>query len=324
MNNFPLYQDIQHAHERISPFIHKTPVMTSRNLDQKFECNAYLKCENLQKTGSFKIRGAMNAILVKQQDPARGVATHSSGNHAAALAFSAQMQNLPCTIIMPSNAPRVKRAAVQSYGANIIDCEPTMDSRISTLEKHVKATGAMVIPPYDDPDIIAGQGTSVLELLQEIPDLDTIIVPVGGGGLASGTCITAKSIKPGIRVYGVEPELADDALRSLKAGRIIPSQYPATVADGLRTSLGEYTFAVLQHYIDGIFTVTEEEIITAMRMIWERMKIIIEPSSAVPVAAVLFQKIPKDYKRVGIIISGGNVSLDAFPVKLFKLLCNMY
>ena len=311
--NLPLYQDVQNALERILPFIHKTPVMTSENLDQKFGCQAFFKCENLQKTGSFKMRGAMNAVLAKRPNPDCGVITHSSGNHAAALALSARLLHLPCTIVMPSNAPAIKKTAVMSYGARIIECEPSMESRLATLEKQVAATGAMVIPPYDDPDIIAGQGTSALGLLEEVRDLDTIIVPVGGGGLASGTCIAAKSINPGIRVFGVEPELADDALRSLEAGRIIPSQYPATIADGLRTSLGDHTFAVLQHHIDGMVTVSEKEIIAAMRMVWERMKIIIEPSSAVPVAAVLFDKIPQVCKRVGIIISGGNVSLDSLP-----------
>ena len=283
-------------------------------IDQRANTRLSFKCENFQRVGAFKFRGAINAVLQLDPDAAKkGVATHSSGNHAQAVALSAKLKNIPATIVMPEHSPTVKIKAVQGYGATIRFCESTLEARESTLAEVIDETGAHFIHPYNDPRIIAGQGTAALELLDSQPDLDIIMAPVGGGGLMSGTSIAAKSHNPSIITIGAEPELADDACRSFKAGRLIPLKHTNTIADGLRTSLGSLTFQTIQTYTDDIVTVSEEAIIEAMRYIWERMKIIIEPSCAVPLAAIFENKIDITGRKVGIILSGGNVDLDNLP-----------
>lgn len=313
--NLPTFSDIQQAHQKIKQRVHRTPVLTNRQVDERTGCRVYFKCENFQRVGAFKFRGASNAIFsLSEEESKNGVATHSSGNHAQAVALAAQMKNIPAFIVMPENSPEVKKRAVAGYGAEITFCEPTQQARESTLEKVVDNTGATFIHPYNDPRIIAGQGTSGLELLEDYPDLDIILVPVGGGGLASGTAIAATGFNPDVKVIGCEPEIADDAYLSLKTGELQPSKNTQTVADGLRTGLGELTFACLQEHLHSIVTVSEEEIISAMRYIWERMNIIIEASCAVPVAALFNDKIENaSGKNIGIIITGGNVDLDHLP-----------
>jgi threonine dehydratase len=274
----------------------------------------FFKCENVQKAGAFKFRGASNAVFsLSEEEAGNGVATHSSGNHGAALSLAARMRGIPAHIVMPNTAPKIKQAAVKGYGGIITTCEPTLASRETTLDKVVVRTGATFIHPYNDPRVIAGQGTCALEFLEQIPDLDIITAPVGGGGLLSGTAVAVTETSPATKVVGAEPKNADDAYRSLQAGQIIPSQDPQTVADGLRTSLGELTFAVISKKVERIVTVSEEAIVGVMRHVWERMKIIIEPSSAVAVAVVLEGDLDVSDKRVGIIISGGNVDLDRLP-----------
>ncbi|MBL8265040.1 pyridoxal-phosphate dependent enzyme, partial [Steroidobacter sp.] len=280
--------DIQAAHARIKDRIHRTPVMTSAALNEKAGAQLFFKCENLQKIGAFKARGATNAVSMLSDDEARrGVVTHSSGNHAAALARAAKLRGIPAYIVMPSNSPQAKLASVRRYGAEVILCEPTLAARESKCQSVIERTGAALIHPYTDLRVMAGQGTAALELLEDVPDLTDILCPVGGGGLLSGISVAAKSLKPGITVFGVEPKGADDAARSLAAGQIIPSTSPATIADGLRSSLGELTFAEIQHHVDGIVTVSEHEIIHAMRSIWEVLKIIVEPSGAVGYGALV-------------------------------------
>lgn len=310
----PDYTNIAEAAERIAPFVNKTPVLTSEASNKKSEAELFFKCENFQKVGAFKFRGACNAIFsLSDEDASKGVATHSSGNHAQALALSAKLRNIPAFVVMPRNAPPVKIAAVKGYGAKVILCEPKQASRESTLEQVVKDTGATFIHPYDNEYVIAGQGTAAIELLSKVPDLDIIITPIGGGGLLSGTSIAAKHINPGIQVIGAEPELADDAYRSFQSGKRIPLDGTDTVADGLRTSLSERTFSIIHKNVDGIVTVSDSSIIRDMRWIWERMNMIIETSSAVPVSAVFDGKIDVKGKKIGIIITGGNVDLTKLP-----------
>lgn len=310
----PTLEDIKSARKRISDYIHKTPVLTSQNMDERAGAQLFLKCENFQKVGAFKFRGASNAVFsLSDEDASNGVATHSSGNHAQAVALAAKLRGVPAHIVMPENAPKVKVSAVRDYGAEITFSQSTQESRESTLENVVKESGATFIHPYNNPDIIAGQGTAALELLEDYPDLDVILAPVGGGGLLSGTSITADGMAPSIKTIGAEPEVANDAYLSFKTGKWHPVQSTDTVADGLRTSLGELTFACIQKYTDDIVTVTEQQIIDAMRFTWERMKIIIEPSSSVPIAAVFNNKINTTDKKIGIIISGGNLDFDHLP-----------
>jgi threonine dehydratase len=310
----PTLHDIRQAAERIKTYAHRTPVLTNESLNQNVSAQVFLKCENLQKAGAFKFRGACNAVyLLSDAETTHGVCTHSSGNHAAALALAAKMREIPAYIVMPNNAPAVKKAAVAGYGGIITFCEPTLEARESTLAKIEKETGANVVHPYNDGRVIAGQGTAVLELLEDYPDLDVIIAPVGGGGLLSGTSIAATEIKSGIRVIAGEPEMADDAFRSMKAGQIIPSVHPKTLADGLLTSLGTLTFPIIQQYVEQIVTVSEAGIIASMKFIWERAKIIIEPSSAVAIGVLWERKIDLSGLKVGVIISGGNVDLDKLP-----------
>jgi threonine dehydratase len=306
--------DIQQAAERIKPYIHRTPVLTNESLNQKVGAQVYLKCENLQKVGAFKFRGASNAVYsLSNEEAARGVCTHSSGNHAQALALAARMRGIPAYIVMPNNAPQVKKDAVEGYGGIITFCEPTLEARESTLAKVVAETGANIVHPYNDERVIAGQGTATVELLDSVPDLDVILTPVGGGGLLSGTSIAAKGLKPGIRVIAGEPEMADDAYRSMKEGKIIPSVHPKTIADGLLTSLGTLTFPIICQNVEQVVTVSEQGITEAMKFIWERAKIIIEPSSAVPVGVLWEKKIDLTGLKVGIILSGGNVDLGKLP-----------
>lgn len=310
----PTFDDIKKAHQRIAEHAHRTLVLNSKQVDQKTGGRIFFKCENFQKVGAFKFRGASNAIFsLSEEDAKNGVATHSSGNHAQAVALAAKMRGIPAYVVMPDNAPKVKVKAVQSYGAEITFCESTLEARESTLEQVVEKTGATFIHPYNDARIIAGQGTSALELLEDHPDLDIIITPVGGGGLLSGTALAAKSIKPGITVIGAEPANADDAYRSFKAGELIPVKNPDTIADGLRTSLGKLPFSIITEHVDDIVTVPEESIAEAMRYVWERLNMIIEASCAVPVAAVFDGKVDVKGKKVGIIITGGNVDLDNLP-----------
>ncbi len=274
----------------------------------------FLKCENFQKVGAFKFRGACNAVYsLSDEEAARGVCTHSSGNHAAALALAAKLRGIPAYIVMPDNAPSVKKNAVAGYGGLITFCEPTLAARESTLDKIRLDTGATVVHPYNDERVITGQGTAALELLEDVPDLDVVIAPVGGGGLLSGTAIAATEIKKGIRVIAGEPEMADDAFRSMQAGEIIPSENPKTIADGLLTSLGELTFPIIQQRVEQIVTVSEAGIIESMKYVWERAKIIIEPSSAVAIGVLWEKKIDLRGLKVGVILSGGNVDLEKLP-----------
>ncbi|MFN8382708.1 MAG: pyridoxal-phosphate dependent enzyme [Anaerolineales bacterium] len=310
----PTIIDIRQAAERIKPYAHRTPVLTNESLSQQVGAQVFLKCENLQKVGAFKFRGACNAVFsLTDEEAAKGVCTHSSGNHAAALALAARMRGIPAYIVMPSNAPQVKKDAVAGYGGKITFCEPTLEARESTLDRIRLDTGASVVHPYNDERVIAGQGTAALELLEDVPDLDVIIAPVGGGGLLSGTSIAATETKKRIRVIAGEPEMADDAFRSMQAGEIIPSVNPKTIADGLLTSLGSLTFPIIQKNVEQIVTVSEAGIIASMKFVWERAKIIIEPSSAVAIGVLWEKKIDLRGLKVGVIISGGNVDLKKLP-----------
>lgn len=310
----PDLDDVETAHQIIKKYANRTPIFTSKSVDKRAGANIFFKCENFQKVGAFKFRGACNAVFSLSEEEARkGVATHSSGNHAQAVALAAKIRGIPAYVVMPENAPKVKVKAVKDYRAKVTFCESTLEARETTLEEVVQKTGATFIHPYDDARVIAGQGTAAIELLDDQPDLDMIITPVGGGGLLSGTSISAKAIKPNIKVIGAEPEMADDAYRSFKAGKLIPVKDPNTVADGLRTSLGQLPFSIITNNVDDIATVSEDSIIESMRFIWERMNMIIEASCAVPVAAVFDKKIETDGKNVGIIITGGNVDLDNLP-----------
>ncbi len=314
MTGEPTISDIRAAAERIRPFAHRTPVLTCSSLDAMVGARLFFKCENFQKVGAFKFRGATNAVFaLSEADAAKGVATHSSGNHAAALSLAARLRGVPAHVVMPRTAKAIKQAAVAGYGGRVVLCEPTLAAREATLASVVAATGANVVHPYNDPMVIAGQGTAALELLEQAPDLDVVIAPVGGGGLLSGTAIAVSALAPGTRVVAAEPAAADDAYRSLKEGRIVPSVDPRTIADGLLTSLGSLTFAIIRRLVAEIVTVSEGAIADAMRHVWERMKIVIEPSSAVPLAALLEGALRVPGKRVGIIVSGGNVDLDALP-----------
>ncbi len=307
-------EDVLAAASRIEGKIHRTPIMTCGALDELTGARLFFKCENFQKVGAFKMRGACNAVFsLRDEVAARGVATHSSGNHAQALALAARLRGIPAFVVMPTSAPKIKRVAVAGYGAQIIDCEPTLAARESTLAEVVARTGAEFIHPYNDERVIAGQGTAALELLADVPDLDVVMAPVGGGGLLSGTAVVCGSAEHAPRVIAGEPAAADDAARSLAAGHIIPSVNPETIADGLLTSLGELTFAVIRRQVESIWTVSEDDIIRAMRLIWERMKIVVEPSAAVCLGAVLGHRKDVAGLRVGIILSGGNVDLERLP-----------
>jgi len=306
----PTLDDIRAAAARISPHARRTPVMTSRTLDERTGATVFFKCENFQRVGAFKFRGACNAVFsLSDAEAARGVVTHSSGNHAQALALAAQLRGIPAHIVMPRNASAVKQAAVAGYGGRITLCEPTLAAREEATARIQQETGAALVHPYNDDRVIAGQGTAALELCEEVSNLDVVLAPVGGGGLLSGTAIVVNALLPGAAVYGAEPMAADDAQRSLRAGHIIPASDPKTIADGLLTSLGDKNFPIIKQFVRDIVTVSEEDIVNAMRLVWERMKLVIEPSAAVPVAVALSGKLDLRGKRVGIVLSGGNVDL---------------
>jgi threonine dehydratase len=308
---------IRAADDRIRSHISRTPVLTSSRLNQASGASLFFKCENFQKISAFKARGATNAIFALDDAKAQcGVATHSSGNHGAAVARAAKLRGIPAHIVMPSNSATVKIRAIESYGAQIVFCEPTEEAREATCAGVIKGTGATLIHSFENEDVIAGQGTAALELLEDVPDLDLVMCPVGGGGLLSGTAIAAKSMRPQIKVIAVEPENADDAAQSFRAGRRLVTEKKFTIADGLRTNVGEPNFEIIQRYADDIVTVSEEAIVSAMRTIWETMKVVIESSAAVPHAAILERVIDVNGKRVGIILTGGNVDLDALPWNL--------
>ncbi len=310
----PKFEDIEAAMRLIGPHVHRTPVLTSKQLDAISGARLFFKCENFQKVGAFKFRGATNAVLnLTEAQRAAGVVTHSSGNHAAALAHAAVMRGVKAYIVMPSSAPEVKKRAVEGYGAEITFCEPTLAAREAAAAGVIDRTGATMIHPYDNFYIIAGQGTAAMELLEEVPGPDAVLAPVGGGGLLSGSAITTRHMAPAAKIYGAEPLLADDAARSLRTGTIQPALPPRTIADGLLTSLCERTFSVIRNNVDDILTVTEEQIAEAMALMWTRMKIVVEPSSAVPLAAVLANRELFSGKKVEIIVSGGNADLQKLP-----------
>ncbi len=305
--------DVRAAAERIAGRAHRTPVLTSRALDELAGRQLFFKGEHLQRVGAFKFRGATNAIArLSDAEAARGVVTHSSGNHAQAVALAARQRGIPAWIVMPTDAPAVKRAAVEGYGGEVVPCAPNLEARETTAEAVRARTGAMLVPPYDHPDVIAGQGTVGLELHEQVPDLDAVVVPVGGGGLLSGVTLALRELAPEVVVYAAEPAGADDAARSKEAGRFIPQTDPRTVADGLKTSLGTLTWPVVRDLVKEVLVIEEEAIVEAMRLMWTRTKQLVEPSAAVPVAAALWS-LPADHRRVGVVLSGGNVQLDALP-----------
>jgi threonine dehydratase len=310
----PDLEAIRAAHARIGPHVHRTPVFRCRSLDAEVGAELHFKCENLQKVGAFKARGATNAVFSLTDGEAKhGVVTHSSGNHGAALAYAARARGIPAWVVMPDNAPKVKQDNVRRFGATIRFCAPTVAARETACAAIQSETGALLIHPFDDPSVIAGQGTAALELLEAVPDLDILIAPVGGGGLLSGTAIAARSLRPRIRVYGAEPANADDAARSFRSGRVEPLPATTTIADGLRTTLSPRTLAAIRKHVAAVGLASEDGIVRAMRMTWERMKIVIEPSSAVPFACMLEHTLDVAGARVGVILSGGNVDLDHLP-----------
>ena len=312
--NSPDKDDILRASSRIASFIHRTPVITSRSINEMLNCSIFFKCENFQKAGAFKYRGATNAIWqLHEEELIHGVATHSSGNHAQALALAAGVRNAKAYIVMPSDAPLIKKNAVVGYGAEVIECEPTLEARETTLDEIVRGKKAHVVHPYNDYRIIAGQATAALELIEDAGLLDVLIAPVGGGGLLSGSSLAVKYFSTGTVVFGAEPEGADDARRSLEKGAIVPSINPRTIADGLLTSLGTKTFPIIKEHVERIFTVPDKAIVAAMKLIWQRMKIVVEPSAAVPLAVVMENKAHFKEKNIGIILSGGNVDLENLP-----------
>lgn len=310
----PTFGDVLAARERIAPFVHRTPVLTSRMLDELSGAHLFFKCENLQKAGAFKARGASNAVFGLSDEQARkGVATHSSGNHGTCLSYAAGRRGIPCTVVMPRTAPQAKKDAVRGYGGRVVECEPSTTSREAVFAEVVAETGAEFVHPYNDPRVIAGQATCSAELIEQVDDLDAVVAPIGGGGMISGTCLTLSSLSPRVAIYAAEPEQADDAFRSFKAGHIIADDAPSTVADGLKVPLKDLTWHFVRNNVSDIHTASESEIVDAMKLIWKRLKIVMEPSSAVALATVL--KNPGTFagKRVGVVITGGNVDLDKLP-----------
>ncbi len=314
MNAAPTIREVRDAARRIEPYAHRTPILTCRALNDLCRAELFFKCENFQKAGAFKIRGATNAVFsLSDEAAARGVATHSSGNYGAALALAARWRGIGAHVVVPRNAPPVKVEAMVEYGADVTYCEPTLSAREQGLEELVARTGATFLHPYNNYSVIAGQGTAALELCEQITDLDAVVAPVGGGGLLSGTSIAVSAISRRTRVLGAEPAQADDAYRSFHAGRIIPVEKPDTIADGLRTSLGTLTFPIIKERVTEIVTVSEDAIVQAMRLVWERMKIVAEPSAVVPLAAILTRRDAFPGNRIGVILSGGNVDLGNLP-----------
>ncbi|MBW3098333.1 beta-hydroxyaspartate dehydratase BhcB [Pseudohoeflea coraliihabitans] len=310
----PNFDDVRAAHARIGPYIHHTPILTSSYLDSLSGAKLFFKCENLQKAGAFKVRGACNAVFgLSDNDAKAGVATHSSGNHALSLSYAAGRRGIPVTVVMPHTAPDAKKAAVRGYGGRIVECEPSTSSREAVFARVVAETGAEFVHPYNDHRVIAGQATCAKELIEEIGALDAVIAPIGGGGMISGCCLTLSTLAPHVKIYAGEPENADDAHRSLKAGHIIADDAPQTVADGLKVPLKDLTWHFVSRHVEDILTVSEEEIIAAMRLAWQRLKIVLEASSAVALAAVLKHRETFADQKVGIIVTGGNVDLDKLP-----------
>ncbi len=310
----PTYEDVIAAHARIEPYIHRTPVLTSSYFNELTGAQLFFKCENFQKAGAFKVRGACNAVFGLDDETAKkGVATHSSGNHALSLSYAAGRRGIPVTVVMPRTAPEAKKAAVRGYGGTVVECEPSTTSREAVFAEVVAASGAEFVHPYNDPRVIAGQATCSKELVEDIADLDAIVAPIGGGGMISGSCLTLSNISPGTKVYAAEPLNADDAYRSFKAGHIIADDAPQTVADGLKVPLKELTWHFVSNHVEDILLATEQQIIDAMYLTWQRMKIVIEPSCAVPLAVILKNRAVFEGKRVGVIITGGNVDLNKLP-----------
>ena len=310
----PTFDDVIAAHDRIRPHIHRTPVLTSTYFNELTGAELFFKCENFQKAGAFKVRGACNSVFGLTDEQAKlGVCTHSSGNHALSLSYAAGRRGIPCNVVMPRTAPQAKKDAVRGYGGVITECEPSTTSREEVFAKVQAATGGEFVHPYNDPRVIAGQATCSRELLEQVEGLDAIIAPIGGGGMISGTCLTMSSIAPDVDVYAAEPKNADDAYRSFKAGHIIADDAPETVADGLKVPLKDLTWHFVSNHVTDVFTATEDEIIDAMKMTWKRMKIVMEPSCAVPLATILKNKDVFRGRRVGVVITGGNVDLDSLP-----------
>ena len=310
----PTYQDVLAAHQRIAPYIHKTPVLTSSYFDELTGAKLFFKCENFQKAGAFKVRGASNAVFgLSDQDALNGVCTHSSGNHALSLSYAAGRRGIPCNVVMPRTAPQAKKDAVMGYGGTITECEPSTSSRETVFAEIQAKTGGNFVHPYNDPRVIAGQGTCSRELMEQTDGVDIVVAPIGGGGMISGTCLTLSNIAPETKIIAAEPKQADDACRSFKAGYIIADDAPETIADGLKVPLKELTWHFVSNHVTNIFTATEAEIIDAMKLSWKRMKILIEASCAVPLAIILKNKSQFAGKRVGVIITGGNVDLDHLP-----------
>ncbi len=310
----PTLADMLIAHERIRPYIHRTPVLTSQFLNALTGAELFFKCENLQKAGAFKARGASNAVFgLTDEQAKRGVATHSSGNHGTCLSYAAGRRGIPCTVVMPHTAPQAKKDAVRGYGGVVVECEPSTSSREAVFAEVVAKTGAEFVHPYNDPRVIAGQGTCSKELLEQVEGLDAVIAPIGGGGMISGTCLTLSNLAPSVKIYAAEPEQADDAYRSFKAGHIIADDAPETIADGLKVPLKDLTWHFVSNHVTDILTASEEEIVDAMKLIWKRMKIVMEPSSAVPLATIVKNKEIFAGQRIGVVITGGNVDLDLLP-----------
>ncbi len=312
--DIPTFDDVKAAHERIGDYVHRTPVLTSTFMNERIGAQLFFKCENFQKAGAFKARGASNAVFgLDEAQAAKGVATHSSGNHGLSLSYAAGRRGIPVTVVMPRTAPDAKKAAVRGYGGTVVECEPSTSSREAVFAEVVAKSGADFVHPYNDPRVIAGQGTCSRELVEQVDDLDAVIAPIGGGGMISGTCLTLSNVAPKTKIYAAEPKNADDAARSFKAGHIIADDAPNTVADGLKVPLKELTWHFVSNHVEDILTATEDEIVDAMMLTWQRMKIVMEPSSAVPLATIL--KNPEIFagKRVGVIITGGNVDLNKLP-----------
>lgn len=310
----PTFDDVLAAHDRIKPHIHLTPVLTSRMMNELTGAELFFKCENLQKAGAFKARGASNAVFsLTDAQAAKGVATHSSGNHGTCLSYAAGRRGIPCTVVMPRTAPQAKKDAVKGYGGRVVECEPSTTSREAVFAEVVKETGAEFVHPYNDHRVIAGQATCSKELIEQVSGLDAVVAPIGGGGMVSGTCLTLSRLAPQVKIYAAEPEQADDAYRSFKAGHIIADDAPNTIADGLKVPLKELTWHFVRNHVTDILTASEDEIIEAMKLTWKRMKIVMEPSCAVPLATIIKNKHVFAGKRVGVIITGGNVDLDKLP-----------
>ena len=315
----PTFADVLNAHERIKPYIHRTPILTSEFMNDLTGAQLFFKCENFQKAGAFKVRGASNAVFgLSEEQAAKGVATHSSGNHGLSLSYAAGRRGIPVTVVIPRTAPEAKKDAMRGYGATIVECEPSTSSREAVFAEVVAQSGADFVHPYNDPRVIAGQATCSKELIEDLGDLDAVIAPIGGGGMVSGTCLTVSNLAPKTKIYAAEPLNADDAYRSFKAGHIIADDAPVTIADGLKVPLKELTWHFVSNHVEDILLATEQEIIDAMYLTWQRMKIVIEPSCAVPLATIIKNKHLFAGKRVGVIITGGNVDLDKLPWMVAK------